>query len=71
MNANQLDGQAVEQFSRVSPALRSGDLDSLRVGLAVAVSRKALIARLKQTGSERREHGLLRFRTRSLIIGSD
>ena len=43
MNANQVDGQAVEQLFRVPPALRPPDLDSLWIGNAVAVSRKALI----------------------------
>ena len=40
MNANQLDRQMVEQFSQVPPVLRPADLDSLRVGNAVAVSRR-------------------------------
>ena len=45
MNANQVDGQAVEQLFRVPPALRPPDLDSLWIGNAVAVSRKVLIER--------------------------
>ena len=40
MNANQLDRQMVEQFSQVPPVLHPADLDSLRGGNAVAVSRR-------------------------------
>ena len=43
MNGNQVDSQVVERFSQEPPTLRPTDLDSLRVGHAVAVSRNALM----------------------------